>query len=313
MRKVLALLTLFLIGCGLPPSTEKAGELERRAENQSQISLKSQTSELQESHDPKPFRFPFVYPPGPCAMLFLYDDRLKDVLALPAAGLGMQNANGANGEILFDRNGIIFRFSLRPLKLCPVLETLNVARFAFLPVLNDQETLFFLVTDDPIEAAEGIGAIASIDKNCVTRTYENLNVTGRLHGGITAFSPSEDGKWLTFTTKDEKLFMVDLTVSPLHACWTGIECADEVDISSSGRWVVWVDTRSHQLFLWDRTIGCIEPLTETAFLPAFFFSPLFVEEMLVYGALLPDQSLRVFAYDVRKDRTRTLSTVNAFL
>ncbi|MGE5707529.1 MAG: hypothetical protein ACM3YO_04280, partial [Bacteroidota bacterium] len=305
MRKVLALLTLFLIGCGLPPSTEKAGELERRAGNQSQQSLKSQTSqtnqtsEIQESHDSKPFRVPFVYPPGPCAMLFLYDDRLKDVLALPAAGLGMQNPNGANGEILFDRNGLVFRFSPRPLKLRPVLETLNLARFAFAPVLDEKGTLYFLATNDPAAAVEGIGDIAMLKKDCSLLSPESINAVGRLHGGITAFAPSEDGKWLTFTTKDEKLFMVDLTLSPPHACLTGIECADEVDISPSGRWVVWVDTRSHQLFLWDRTIGCIEPLTETAFLPAFLFSPLFVEEMIVYGALLPDQSLRVFAYDVR--------------
>lgn len=300
-------LALFLVGCGgpMPPAGHPPVPAKERI---------LQTVEGPEKKaEAKSFRFPFVYPPGPCAMLFLYDDRLKDVLALPAAGLGMQNPNGTNGEILFDRNGILFRFSPLPLKLCPVLETLNVGRFSFAPVLDEKETLYFLVTNDPEAAAAGSGELAVLRKDCAVMSLESINAVGRLHGGITAFAPSEDGRWLAFTTKDEKLFMADLALSPPHPCWTGIEWADEVDLSPSGRWVVWVDTQTHHLFLWDREIGCIEPLTETDFLPALLFSPLFVEDMLVYGALLPDQSLRVFAYDVRKDRTRTLAIVNALL
>lgn len=108
---------------------------------------------------PAPYeRIAYGWPPGPKALLWLYDRASQDILVYPGAGLGIANVSEWNPyQFCYDDGRSIFLLdSPREIRIT-LVEGMEVGGFAFDPAFDDKNNLYFLGTADPELARAAIG------------------------------------------------------------------------------------------------------------------------------------------------------------
>ncbi|MNR78900.1 hypothetical protein D3C72_96010 [compost metagenome] len=103
---------------------------------------------------PAPYeRIAYGLPPGPDALLWLYDRVRQDLLVFPGAGVGITNVAEWNPYQFYydDRRNIYLLDALREVRIT-LVDGFEVGGFAFSPAFDGKNNLYFLGTDDPDQA-----------------------------------------------------------------------------------------------------------------------------------------------------------------
>ncbi len=247
------------------------------------------------SASPAPFeRIPYALPPGPEAMLWLYDRASQDILVYPGAGVGIENVFEWNPNQFYydDRRDIFLLDSPREVRIT-LVEGIEVGGFAFSPVFDGQNNLYFLGTGDPDLADSAIGdayvkhaprngtmpltGIATESATGVGQPFPvgpilgkpiylaRINAVGRLHGGISSLNVTGSGDWVVFTTADGGLYIYDTRHVEVQALIAEQEISGGHASSANidpvwGRFVVWQDSLRRSIFVLDRWTGQIDPV-----------------------------------------------------
>lgn len=256
--------------------------------------------------------------------LFVYDDILKDVYALPGAGPGIQNPqvfdNGT--KIVFNRaDGTIWFYDV----LGEINVQFNDVNALGVPVIRPSITL-----DGSVKtfiAAPGWnwgGGFAMIWINGVLAELAKVNAVGALRGGIRWIRISGNGAWAVFTTGDGGLFVYDVlnpaVFEVTDARVAGI-FATHPDISWDGSQIVWTGIEpgdgSLKIFRYDRVAGLVDPMpfANVAMNAFSAFTPRFLgpdSTWITYGVSIggPHGAFRVLGYNWLTEAVRTLTILN---
>ncbi len=228
---------------------------------------------------PAPFeRIPYALPPGPEALLWLYDRASQDILVYPGAGVGISNVFEWNPYQFYydDRRDIFLLDSPREVRIT-LVDGGEVGGFAFSPVFDGKNNLYFLGTADPdladaaighayvkraprngIEDILGIatGSMSATDTVLAPVTgigepfpvspifgkpayLAKINAVGALHGGISSINVTGTGDWVVFTTADGGLYLYDTRRVAVQALIVEQELSGGIHASSANIDPIW--------------------------------------------------------------------------
>lgn len=276
-------------------------------------------------------RLGFAYPPGPDAQLFLYDDTQKDVWVFPGAGEGIENVYELNpGQYCFDDKRTIFVYDEQQERLIHPIDTCRVVEYAFVPTYDGNYNLYFIGTNDPSEAEEGVGtlygaftpfgksapATSSLGLPCTILELPKVNEIRE--GGVNSVCITSEGSLLGFTTACGGLYLYTpfqpalwkLPIGPLRASQSTID-------PIWGRFIAWKEPDQKRIYLLDRWTDCIDPvpfanqaenLVDVTMLGFQDSDPWH----LFYFATIRGEAspTRLLCYDIRDESVRTLSILN---
>lgn len=282
-------------------------------------------------------QFVFTFPPGPEARLYVYDKPKEEVFAYPGAGKGIDFAFLIGTErFMFQQDNGIHVYDHKKETNLTMVDPRLVGGFAFEPTTDNANNTYFLATDDPVEAALGIGEVYVI--RTIKQATESLNfpwdpvakpvylspvnAVGARHGRISSVNINGAGDALVFTTAEGGLYLYNQWTCEVHELRTNRELgegrASSVGIDFPwGRWVVWEDFVLQRIFLLDRWTGLIDTvpyanLALDALAVRFPFFSGYDPWHVFFTVFLPDGSMKLYAYDHRTEAISNLTLLNFF-
>lgn len=275
-------------------------------------------------------RIPFAFPPGPCSQLFLYDDATKDIWVFPGAGRGIENVSEINpGQYCFDDKRTILIYDGQKECVIHPIDTCQAVEYAFVPSYDGNNNLYFIGTNDPAEAAAGVGrlfgaftpigpgapATSSLGPPCTILEFEKIDAIPE--EGVNSVSVTVEGSLLAFTTACGGLYLYTpfhpalwkLPIGPLHASQVTID-------PIWGRFIAWIEPDEKRIFVLDRWTDCIDPVpfANLAASP-FDVSMLGFQDndpwhLFYFATIRGEASPHLLCYDLRDESVRTLSILN---
>lgn len=248
------------------------------------------------------------------SQLFLYDDGIKDVYAVPGAGVPISNPQVySGGRIVYQRAGQILWWDPDH-QLDFHFDGVGMIGPAIRPSMSWDGTRMVWIRPACWQAY-----FWTCVNGCQTTAGLTLvNQVGNLHGGVQWARISANGAWIVFTTGDGGLFIYDLvhpqvceipearTVGNGHAC--------DAALSPDGGQIVW--TSGGCIFRYDRASRCVDsmPYANLALDNAAALDPEFMGldcSTVYYEALVPPGGLHVLAYQWQTGLIRTLAILNS--